>query len=342
MKHMPRLDALRGLAVLAVLVYHFGPRLPISGALGVQLFMVLSGFLISSILLEMKARELPLGKCLKKFYMRRAFRIFPLFYVVFAIGCVLALPGFRKYWPYHLFYASNFPSVHSGGVGTVGHFWSLAVEEQFYLLWPLVLIVIPWKKLPAIMVGFGVVACAYRLWVESGQPLHFYYLLPASFDYFALGGLLALRPYISSVERWTRPLSDWRVLNGLIIVALCCGRAGVYSPCGYRFCLGLIFAGVIARCADGTGWRILDSCCLQYLGRISYGIYLYHLPVIGLISLHVPIDWTGSWSGFLWKTATTLCVAIPSYHFFEKPINDLKDKPIQFWSRRIEYSQATP
>ena len=139
MGHLKALDGFRGLAIIGVMLLHF--RLMSSGWVGVQIFFVLSGFLITSILLA--DRHLPFGAYLKRFYWRRTLRIFPLYFgylAIFTIAFVLAgVPAhFDGYWPFLYTYTFNYLLLlPSYNVGTFfGHLWSLSIEEQFYLLWP--------------------------------------------------------------------------------------------------------------------------------------------------------------------------------------------------------------
>jgi len=148
--HIKGLDALRAIAVLMVMISHFleGSSFIYSlnlGHFGVMLFFMLSGFLISRIILNEKRKNTPLKTFLKAFYARRALRIFPLFYLAIGVFSILGI-GFGDFIWWHITYTTNFllAKIGSGFMGT--HFWSLAVEEQFYLLYPAVLFAIPRKS----------------------------------------------------------------------------------------------------------------------------------------------------------------------------------------------------
>ena len=162
-RHVKSLDGVRGIAILSVVLFH--SLLFISGWIGVQIFFVLSGFLITLILVN--DSDLPLGFYLKRFYWRRTLRVFPLY---FGYVAVLALvyfasghpEAFRRDWPYLLTYTLNFRRIWPD-FGTnifYGRFWSLAIEEQFYLIWPLLVYLVPRKHLLNI---------AVRLKVEQNQ-----------------------------------------------------------------------------------------------------------------------------------------------------------------------------
>ena len=154
---MPHLDGLRALAVGAVLMEHFWApwaiesRVPL-GAIGVRLFFVLSGFLITAILLNAKARVEAGTRSTRsemaRFYARRALRLFPIFYLTIAVAAFAGIQIVRDSLWWHLFYTSNlFLAVKASWSGPIAHFWSLAVEEQFYFIWPAVVLLCPRKWL---------------------------------------------------------------------------------------------------------------------------------------------------------------------------------------------------
>ena len=162
LRKMPQLDGLRAIAVLLVVWSHwasgyihiFGTHL---GVLGVQLFFVLSGYLISGILIDCSLRDNE-GRqrwfVLRQFYIRRFLRIFPLYYAILGLAVYVNVPPFRTTWPWHAAYLSN---VHFWLVGSResygGHLWSLSVEEQFYLCWPMLMLFMPKK------INFSVFCC---------------------------------------------------------------------------------------------------------------------------------------------------------------------------------------
>jgi peptidoglycan/LPS O-acetylase OafA/YrhL len=154
--HMPQLDGIRAIAVLMVMWHHFQPKYLSQsvgapwGAVGVGLFFTLSGFLITRILLRCKlkiaAGEATMGTMLRQFYVRRCLRIFPLYYGVLLVLVIFNVTGIRERVWWHLGYLSNvlFSYYYPSRGGAVErHFWSLAVEEQFYLVWPLVIFLTP-------------------------------------------------------------------------------------------------------------------------------------------------------------------------------------------------------
>lgn len=172
---MPQLDALRAFAVFAVLVHHFLPaelltwqfaQLP-WGFLGVRLFFVISGFLITGILLRARDEAAAAGvlptTVLFNFYARRCLRIFPLYYFVVLSGLALNLPPMREEWIWLVSYTLNLRISALGWYPeNISHFWSLAVEEQFYLLWPFVVLFAPKPLLMRIAIGMVVIGIGYR------------------------------------------------------------------------------------------------------------------------------------------------------------------------------------
>src|SRR5262245_34719431 len=146
MVRLPQLDGLRALAVLGVLVCHStDSEWAHLGPFGVRLFFVISGFLITRILLEQ--RGAPVGSVLRAFYWRRLGRIAPLYYVALIVYWSFGVPGARELWPWLVTYTSNMVDP-ATPLGFVGHFWSLAVEEQFYLVWPPLVLLLSRRTLP--------------------------------------------------------------------------------------------------------------------------------------------------------------------------------------------------
>jgi peptidoglycan/LPS O-acetylase OafA/YrhL len=173
-EYLPQLDGLRAFAVFAVMLHHFLPLnrvLPEDfvtlGSLGVRLFFVLSGFLITGILLRCRQRasdgETKPSQQLRRFYVRRFLRIFPVYYVTLGIVALLNLPTVRESFFWHVAYLSNFLFSFLGRFeGPLSHFWSLAVEEQFYLLWPWLIVFAPRRFLHGIILMTVISAPVFR------------------------------------------------------------------------------------------------------------------------------------------------------------------------------------
>lgn len=320
--HLPQLDSLRTLAVACVMWSHWAPRYQFGfdwGRLGVTLFFVLSGFLITGILLEGRRREIPLGQMMRMFYIRRALRILPLFYAVLLAGAALNAPGIRDAFWWHSVYLSNYYFFNLGEWrGPASHFWSVAVEEQFYMIWAVLMLAAPARMLTTITLVFIAAALAYRCLFQD-IPLCFY-TTPAVMDSLAMGALLAGLRFskLSMVNRTGFP--PLVVLVGGILALM------PFPPL-LQTGLSLASAGVILAAARGAGGIVgllLDWKPLQYLGTISYGLYMIHnfIPflvydLVGapklVLSLQLPLFF-----------GLTVGIAALSWHCFEKKINDLK------------------
>lgn len=341
---MPQLDGLRGCAVLSVLVFHLIPQYfdnsPL-GWIGVRLFFVLSGFLITGILL--RGRELArsgvqsVGFTLRQFYARRFLRIFPIYYLVLIILFIFGAEEIRPKFLWHLAYLSNFKFVIDGYFAKwVAHFWTLSVEEQFYLLWPVIVLFTPRKGLVPVLSAAIAVGPVYRLLSQlfdfSGLACEV--LLPVCLDTLAAGALLAVLIYEPGAwprRRRALALIGWVGFATYITLTIL-DYVKLSSVAGFvisttAFALGA--AGLIGHAAFGfSGWRrsILQFRPLVYVGAISYGLYLYHEIVSTLLddliaagTLH-----SGAASLVALKFGLTFLAAAISWKFFERPINNLK------------------
>jgi len=361
------LDGLRAVAFLIVFFFHTR-NLPF-GWLGVQLFFVLSGFLITDILLRMK-EKLPRREFFIKFYGRRFLRIFPLyyFYLILIAVFIFILPALKlnllnaeigkgylnQVWVaalyvYDFFHASAF--FERSRFFT--HLWSLSVEEQFYLLWPLLIFLTPrdkFKQLCFTAIGLGfifrlIITLVYRtqaLPFLSNDPQQAVNVLPFShLDAFAFGAyisrfeiprprlqLFVLAIFIPLVGLFTDYLS-----KGTMTFALGYDlpMTGYYKEVWAYTLLNYLFA-VLIYCVARTNLftQILDSAPLRYLGKISYGLYVYHYGVIALVAAlfkKYGLEYSmRSPQMFLAAMSATLLIATVSFYLIEKPIIDLKDK----------------
>jgi peptidoglycan/LPS O-acetylase OafA/YrhL len=200
---MPQLDSIRALAVLGVMLWHFwGTPFGLLGVLGVQLFFVLSEFLITGILLRGRTTVGSGARSgwfvIRHFYARRFLRIFPLFYATLAVCWLTGLTDAHEDLAWHAVYMSNFYFARVGDYASdLAHFWSLAVEEQFYLVWPFAMIFAPGRILLPVLVCTAAAAPLYRgagAWagVDATTSWVWLYTPPfANCDSLAIGGLLA-------------------------------------------------------------------------------------------------------------------------------------------------------
>lgn len=369
---IPGLDGLRALAILTVLGSH--TKNYDFGWMGVQFFFVLSGFLITGILLRMK-ESLPVQRYFKAFYGRRFLRIFPLYYFyLFLLGLAAwqtdLIPfkfiqreiesNVQPQLPFAFLYVYNFLHATTGYQHTpfLSHLWSLSVEEQFYIIWPLILFFTPKEKIKTVFltaIALGpILRWATFLVYQSHafpslltSPYLAVYVLPFShIDAFALGAFV-------SQFSLPKPRIQLTVLAVAIPVL---GFATQYVSYGsirpdtlgyeftlsgsYKFIWGYsllnYFFALIVHAVHRTGmWtRFLELPVMQYLGRISYGMYVYHYAVIWFMiqaqnknreALDLSINYGTARTYFLALALTTL-VASLSFRFLEKPVNDLKDR----------------
>jgi peptidoglycan/LPS O-acetylase OafA/YrhL len=333
--YMPQLDGLRALAVGCVLIAHFVvplARFPF-GSVGVFLFFVLSGYLITGILLRARDDAEREGTsrlfALRQFYIRRFLRIFPLYYLVLTLAALANAGEARKMVWWNAAYLSNFYMAAHGWQHPVSHFWTLAVEEQFYIAWPWVVMFLPWRLVAPVVSAAIAVPLLWKLAVThaTGNLFAAGILTPSCLDTLGAGSLLA----IAARAGRPRPPS-WMLWLGLPLVA-----AGVVLfhhnqeqiawsiLMGYGMALtGVWLVGRGALGFEGPIGRILSLRPLMYLGSISYGIYIWHnfMPW-ALGHWGSRLHFTGARSFATWLLGTLLLSAASSY-FFEKPINNLK------------------
>jgi peptidoglycan/LPS O-acetylase OafA/YrhL len=353
---MPQLDALRAFAVFAVMFVHFVGHVPPWllrvpwAACGVELFFVLSGFLITGILLDSRKQiEGGIGAwwMLRQFYIRRFLRIFPLYYAVIVVGRITQFTGYTETFGWNLAYLTNFYIVMKGEwIGAASHLWTLSVEEQFYLVWPWIVFFLPKRWLLPTFVSIVIFAVGYRAvafnWLGPWQNVTPF----ASFDCFGAGALLAMaqRRDCDGNPRLRRVLCIIGLLVGipLLIIAVA-GQFPLESIPGrlgaMNLAMTLLFVPLISGAASGfTGpaGMILMQKPIRYIGKISYGIYIYHMPV-GFAIGHS--SWLNTLPRFIPHSvvllSATLGLAALSWHLFERPINQLKrffpyreDKPV--------------
>jgi peptidoglycan/LPS O-acetylase OafA/YrhL len=363
-EHMPQLDGLRAVAVVAVAVSHWTPAF-LAGIVpwgtGVQLFFVLSGFLITGILLRTRPADvgLPLGGVLRIFYARRFLRIFPLFYGVIALALILDVGPIRETWPWHAAYLSNwYYGFHGHGDAIADpflHLWSLSVEEQFYLLWPLVALVAGRRSLFTILVVTIAGSMVSRIAVAHLAPnvVSLRYLTPNCMDALAVGGLVAhVRHYRGDAA--VRRAAGWLAglgFGGLVFSVLPLARMTTSADghrVGHTF-LVIFYGAIVAWAAvglPGLAGRFLAWSPVRYLGRISYGLYVYHYfapyvvakaaPALGGdVLLQSKPALLATYTGF------TLIVAAISWHAYELPLNRLK-RHFSYPRSRTPAANSTP
>ncbi len=347
LSHLPRLDALRAYAALMVVVAHFMEDLHAPsfsyGGNGVQIFFVISGFLITLILLSQKHEsDAPRGKLLRNFIAKRALRLFPVYYILIAALFLLSVYG--GLWicrdggaKFYFTYTQNFLFLTDGFQSSLlNHTWSLAVEEQFYLFWPLLLIFIPRRFELPLIVGVLLTGIASRflfeLFYSGAGTIKGVTLI--HFETLGAGALLAWLMYSKkeNVLAIFRKHVPW-VFPIFLLLTLSITIWGNGASMYLAFPLTLMAISLVFLCVDeSTSYLdpLLRPKALQYLGKISYGIYLYHKPVPFFFTLvcnklHLPLIEN---KPVLFCIYTTIAIgaAMLSWHLIEKPIARLKDK----------------
>lgn len=347
MKHIPGIDGLRAFAALSVIFFHLEVPGFAWGWTGVPLFFVISGFLITRILLSLRDRSNTLwGTYLREFYVRRSLRIFPLYYAYLGVACVLALISHYSVpnlWTF-FFYLQNYPlgATSFASPWVLGHTWSLAVEEQFYLVWPLIIWWAGRDRLPWVIVTTIILSIIARiailLW--TGNPFLQFATLPSCADGLAMGaGLSLLYDSGSSRSRSVRLLLAAGVLLlisiGLIgYEALWTPTRWVHSPIGNWFfsIVCIFYSALLWQVLTCPLWllRLLEWTPLRQLGKISYGLYLYHGLVLILtdkmLGYHLaPPSATLSLVRATVVLGVTFVAAQLSFSLFESKFLRLKD-----------------
>lgn len=334
--YLPHLDGLRAIAVGLVVLYHAGFNGISAGYVGVDVFFVLSGFLITGQLVKNLDSD---DFSFAQFYVRRIRRLVPAFVVV-AIATLAA--GAFMLLPDDLVYLSRLTALAMLSVGnfylantTDGYFeaeteeiamlhtWSLAVEEQFYLLWPLLLCLL-WKYVPAsrrlgaVCVLF-LASVLFSGWYTQTDALRAYYLLPARFHELLLGALLAMAAWKYALLRPTRPVRELLCWSGLLLVILPAfiWNAGSAFP-GYSALLPCTGTAILIYAGHGNSsanW-LLTRPMMVWLGMLSYSLYLWHWPIFSFARYA-----TGGLSTPLAVSGIVLAVLLSylTWRFVEKP-----------------------
>ena len=343
--YMRQLDGVRAVAIAGVLFQHLlegSAKVFPAGAIGVRVFFVLSGFLITGILLRARPEDerTSVRQALRTFYARRILRIAPLFYLALAVVAALNVADVRGRFWWHATYLSNYYFAAYGQTHLPdAHLWSLAVEEQFYLVWPAVIFLTPRRLLvPAILLTIscgpvfraGVSLLHWRgaaVWAPT----------PGCLDSLGAGALLALCADPSrGVTHLRRPLIRICRYVGIPLLAFVLLLHGLDVLVGVRrifFDLAIAMAGVAlvdatSRGFDGMVGRLLSAGPVVYAGVISYGIYVWHPFVAHYVRAAWCPEADFSNPRFYASAVVTLVVSFAiaslSWFLFERPITRLK------------------
>jgi len=353
LSHIVALDGVRGIAALMVMVFHYWQgdgfrhlgfpdsigKVAVFGQTGVDLFFVLSGFLITRILIS--TREQP--NYFRNFYGRRALRILPLYYLFLAVYFFILpwldktpIDPFGKTW-WYWFYLQNVPDTFTqlAAAGPL-HYWSLAVEEHFYMVWPLVVYLAPVRSLERFSLGVIGSAIIVRAIFIFGFKVGVFYFTLCRMDALAFGTLLACLEATGSLSRYRK--TGMIVLAALLPLTILTWTR--FSGSGadflqlFKFSLiGLIYAaalGLVVSYKDSI-WvaRLFGNRILRSIGQISYGLYVYHglcfhlinktpfvgrIPILNLVASFAAA-FLASWFSFRFFEAFFL----RQKHFFSPP-----------------------
>ena len=380
----PALDGLRALAVAMVFGVHFLPKIFPYGWLGVQIFFVLSGFLITGILYD--TRHDP--NRFKNFYARRVLRIFPLYYAVLLILLAVMLVthghGPARLWLWFA-YLENFWWITTAGplsdilytgnqyaFAAIGHLWSLAVEEQFYFLWPLMVF---WIRDRRRLIYVCLALIAFRLLLAAYWQAHLdaavlelgitYRMLPTQCDGFLMGGILALwlrgQPSVR-LQHYAGTLAFAAVVFYASLIALLhlkpgwIGHEDVFDyRSAFQAVIGLPLSNlvsvfVILAVIQPEAWvyRICHLRPMRSLGRVSYGLYMFHLPVLVCLSqvlsrIHTHHPWIGrpTLVNAIAATVATVILSYLSFHFYEKRFLRLKNYFTSIKPEPVRYARGS-
>jgi len=344
--YQPQLDGLRGLAILMVFFHHASLYLPYYadwGQMGVRIFFVLSGYLITLSLWKQREAHQTDGtswnRAMGWFHTKRIARLLPAFWLLLAAGFLLGIEDMTEYWLWHAAFLSNFLFLDLGyWHGTTAHLWTLALQEQFYVIWPFVVFFLPRRWFPAALLTMVMVAWLFRATTihYEWSPFARWVMLPGALDAFAIGGLLA-----------------WLKKSRQVLPALPGGNKGVLLAAGAvalwffnrwlriqpshplisalpelleGLCAAYLILGTMAGWKGLLGW-LFERQSLQTIGRISYGIFIYHLLVMALLEPAFEQAGLGPKQNAAVWGASTLCVtlalAYASYRWLEQPLMKL-------------------
>lgn len=349
--HIPALDGVRAIAILMVMIFHFFQgsvqtnavwkaveKATALGQTGVDLFFVLSGFLITGILLDSCRRK----HALKTFYLRRTFRIFPLYYGYLIVAFLLlpllhlAAPiAWTNQWWFWL-YCQNIQDTFLKNFKMFGpgHFWSLAVEEHFYLVWPFIVMRLPLRHLRHMLLALLALALVVRaVMVVAGYPV--YYFTLCRIDTLAVGALLSVLSrqgnFLQAAGQWLRKYILWVLAILAPCYAVFTGTADpvvqVVKFSLFAFLCAAVLVLAITAPREEMPARILGSSVASAMAKGSYAMYVFHPAIFDLLRTQFPAlpPITALPVAFL----ATFAAAWLSWRLLENPCLKLRD-----WTQR--------
>ncbi|MBC1494002.1 acetyltransferase [Listeria welshimeri] len=370
-KYVPSIDGLRALAVIAVIAYHLNFSWAKGGFIGVDIFFVLSGYLITNILLTQWEKNQTLQ--LKQFWLRRFRRLIPAAYVMIVVVVIFSvlfhseiLKNLRGDAIASFFYVSNWWFIfHNvsyfdsfGMPSPLKNLWSLAIEEQFYLIWPVFLLVfLRWVKNPKlllkIVIGLGLLSAIWMtiLYVPGTDPSRVYYGTDTRlFDLLSGCALAFVWPFnrlSPNIPKRSKAALNIAGTISILFFFLITALVSEYQPFLYRG--GLLFVAImgvvmIATIAHPASYlsKIFSFKPLRWIGTRSYGIYLWHYPIITLTTPVLEIGQPSIWRSIL-QVAATFIIAELSFRYIETPIRkngfinyfkSFKDKNYFIWKNK--------
>jgi peptidoglycan/LPS O-acetylase OafA/YrhL len=333
------LETLRALSILMVAASHwiYGgvlSRLHV-GHWGVDIFFTISGFLITQILMKEKesidAQKTTYRAALKRFYIRRTLRIFPVYYLLLLLCYLFDYQAVAGSMPWNLLYFSNFYHLYiNGWTGSTSHFWSLAIEEQFYMIWAPLILFLSSKQAKNLIVGIVVIAICTRFCINTFQIFPFIaniVFTPCCLDTLGIGALFGYcwryKPTLAAYILSQKSFFILAVLTFFAITALGYFDHNYWYILLYRTSIALVCVFLIGWSAQG--WQgaakyFFEHPFLVYLGKISYGFYLFH-PFVPQFCA----KFSGNTSLLLYF-GVTVALSSLSFYCFEHPINALKDR----------------
>jgi len=347
LKYYYNLDGIRGIAAIMVVIFHFFfngnadylknlafyQRFTEFGQHGVSLFFVLSGFVITRILLATRHKS----DYFRTFYWRRILRILPLYYLYLIVFYYIVplltssnITEFKLQIPYYIYLQNITPFLHINASGP-GHYWSLAVEEHFYLLWPLVVYLVKPSRLwlAVLVIVLFVFATKYYM-LNAGMSINYFTF--TRIDQILFGAVLSILEFTGLFK--SKYIKFIMVGSGLLILPV--GALVYYFSSEIHFLkemfkytfLGLFFFSIIGYLVVSNAKskinQVLSSSVFKYFGKISYGIYIWHVTVLALLNRFFITKIL--FLDILLAFSITILISHLSYNYFESWFLNMKDK----------------